>query len=441
MTDAGWLDLGENTAEWQALIEAIELADFFQLRAVQLAEAHLEPLFLAALAAEYGGRPARLEITRLTELLVDIPLDASARERLRRASGWCMVAGSAEPSAVARAAAILNQRRDVIRDLLDGPLVMALHPLDWQVVRLEATDLWSVHAGVHRFVAGPLPDPPGFPLIRPVCSTELPRLIGRPGRPMSAWEDRRHSPDRRQPVRRSEMESLIEVMAEAGFIDPTLRPLLLAGLPAGFVYSLPTVGRPIDQMRFDLMELRRTPALVGLDRSPLDVWLDNASDLFSNRPEAARFGAIRDHLAASSTLERRFSKPLVGEQDLVGFEADPTGALERLDALFARSTDEATRAHLAVDCAILAAHAALRPSRVRERLAEARSRTESLGDLRLITRLHARAAWIHGHFGDRRSGLAEVEEGWRVAARRGLDGGDDIVTELDTVAHWLALGA
>lgn len=85
-----------------------------------------------------------------------------------------------------------------------------------------------------------------------------------------------------------DMEDIIKAAISDGLTDEGSRRRLLHGLPMGFVYSLPTVSRPIDQLRFDLMELGRTPRLIGLADPPLVVWLRNAarigkSDVYADR--------------------------------------------------------------------------------------------------------------------------------------------------------------
>ncbi|MCA9541664.1 MAG: toll/interleukin-1 receptor domain-containing protein [Myxococcales bacterium] len=86
-------------------------------------------------------------------------------------------------------------------------------------------------------------------------------------------------------------ERLVELAISAGLIGAENRRLLLENLPLGFVYSLPTVSRPLDQLRFDLMELARTPRLIGLEDPPLAIWLDNAAKLAAPRVEAKEFAA------------------------------------------------------------------------------------------------------------------------------------------------------
>lgn len=74
-------------------------------------------------------------------------------------------------------------------------------------------------------------------------------------------------------------EDIAQRALKLGLIGPVKRQQLLDGLPMGFVYSLPTVSRPMDQLRFDLMELSRTPRLIGLSSPPMAVWLRNAATL------------------------------------------------------------------------------------------------------------------------------------------------------------------
>lgn len=441
MTETSWLTDGENAVEWAALVDEIELADFFQLHAIYLADASLEAPFVAAFAAAMGERWVRFESSCVADLLVDTPLDAAFRRRLAGASGWCLVARGAEPVAVARAAAILNQRRDVIRGLLAGPMVVVLHPLDWLIVRREAADLWSVHIGVCRFTAAPVPEPPRFPIVRPVCRTELRRVRGMSPRAVLAREERRSGHRFPIAVGRDSLEDVVRAALQAGLVGSELRQLLLAGLPPGFVYSLPTVSRPIDQLRFDLMELQRTPRLIGLDRPPLMIWLDNAIRLSGPRVEANEFRRLRDGLfgGGHSPSEPDASvASMAGAVDATGLGASEAFDLEALARLEASSDDSGTRACVAVDRAVLMAQGAHLPSAIRAALGRATSLVERLGDLRLIGRSHARAAWIAGHLGDRRSGLAEVHEGRRIVELLGIGGGDDLVTELDTVANWLS---
>ncbi len=110
-----------------------------------------------------------------------------------------------------------------------------------------------------------------------------------------------------------DLEDLVRTALECGLIGPEARRTLMRGLPMGFVYSLPTVSRPIDQLRFDLMELERTPRLIGLDRPPLAVWLSNAADKTATegKADAARiFAARADAIYPSAGVAQRIEKQL-----------------------------------------------------------------------------------------------------------------------------------
>lgn len=74
---------------------------------------------------------------------------------------------------------------------------------------------------------------------------------------------------------------------------------------------------------------------------------------------------------------------------------------------------------------------------LRRTLSEARAAIEKLDSPYLLGRYHTRAAWVHGHMGDRRSGLAEVDGARQIVSSLGLDNSDGLVQELDAVAHWL----
>lgn len=95
-----------------------------------------------------------------------------------------------------------------------------------------------------------------------------------------------------------DIESLVQFASAAGLLAPETRERLLRGLPAVLVDGLARADDPIEQARLDLIELRRTPVLVGLDREPLAVWLRNAAEACP--PEhawiARVFGARAAHL-------------------------------------------------------------------------------------------------------------------------------------------------
>lgn len=57
------------------------------------------------------------------------------------------------------------------------------------------------------------------------------------------------------------------------------RAALRASLPLGFVFSLPGSSRPVDQVRFVMMELGRTPRLIGLAGRPMDLAIRAFADM------------------------------------------------------------------------------------------------------------------------------------------------------------------
>ncbi len=102
-----------------------------------------------------------------------------------------------------------------------------------------------------------------------------------------------------------ETDDIVQRALTLGLVGPEKRRLLLEGLPMGFVYSLPTVSRPIDQLRFDLMELGRTPRLIGLAGPPLAVWLRNAATIAQDlaRGDDAMFFAQKASALDGKPLE------------------------------------------------------------------------------------------------------------------------------------------
>lgn len=121
---------------------------------------------------------------------------------------------------------------------------------------------------------------------------------------------------------RERLEDLVRLAIQCDLVGAERRRALLDGLPAGFVYSLPTVSRPIDQLRFDLMELQRTPRLIGLDRPPLVMWLTNAA-------ETCATGGLAD---AARTFAR--------EADAIA----QTGAVARIEAVIDAQTPRPAQA-------------------------------------------------------------------------------------------------
>lgn len=440
MSALDWLALGENRDEWSRLIDGVELADFFQLWAVHIPSSAIEGAFAASFEATLRAASPRWLQADVSGFLRDRPFASEASTGLRRAGGWLLRAGDASPTEVARAAAILNQKRDVLRGMLKGPFVLALHPADWRNAREEATDLWSVHIDVIRFSERPLSDPPGFPLREPLSLTQLSRLAEAPEASRTSSEERRgHHTEPLRP-RLGDLEEVIKAAVESGLVGR--RSLLLHTLPVWYIYRLPTASHPIDQLRSDLMELERTPRLDGLAAPPLAVWLANAARLTSPWPPSMVFERWRRALVGEgepirSAESGAYELPPSLTTALGRLPAAPGPAVLHLRRASARTGSPGAKACFAIDRAVASAAAGLSPSEMRSALQIARSAAEGLGDLPLLGHHHARAAWIQGHLGDRRSGLAEVADGRRIRALLGRAGTGRLGSELDTVEHWL----
>lgn len=74
------------------------------------------------------------------------------------------------------------------------------------------------------------------------------------------------------------------------------RRVLLGGISAQFVATLPLYADPASQMLADLHELNAAPALAD-DSTPLLAWLDNACILSECRSEFSLFSAVRQDLS------------------------------------------------------------------------------------------------------------------------------------------------
>ncbi len=442
MSALDWLALGENRREWSRLIDGVGLADFFQLWVVHIPSSALEDAFAASFGATLRAASPRWLQADVSGFLRDRPFASEASTELRRAGGWLLRAGDASPTEVARAAAVLNQKRDVLRGMLKGPFVLALHPLDWRNAREEATDLWSVHIDVIRFSERPLSDPPGFPLREPLSLTQLSRLAEAPEASRTSSEERRGLYPEPLHPRLEDLEELVRAALKAGLVGPETRRMLFYGLPVWYIARLPRASRPIDQLRSDLMELERTPRLDGLAEPPLAVWLANAARLTSPRPPSMVFERWRRALMGEgepirSAESGAYELPPSLTTALGRLPAEPGPAVLHLKRAYARTGSPGAKACFAIDRAVASAAAGLSPSEMRSALQIARSAAEGLGDLPLLGHHHARAAWIQGHLGDRRSGLAEVADGRRIRALLGRAGTGRLGSELDTVEHWL----
>jgi tetratricopeptide (TPR) repeat protein len=177
---AAWLDRGTNRDEWQRLVTALELAEGFVFFPVytrdELAGVHIGAL-LAQFAASERLSLCDVELNEGVEVsLVLDRLRAAARPALfwiHRGDG---------NSNLDELLALLNQKREVISTLADAPLVMTMHPQDWERFRRHAPDFWSIHQTVARFSPGR----GGSPHLR-----SPPRIRARPSSlaqaPVSGW--------------------------------------------------------------------------------------------------------------------------------------------------------------------------------------------------------------------------------------------------------------
>lgn len=106
------------------------------------------------------------------------------------------------------------------------------------------------------------------------------------------------------------MEDVVSAAISDGLMGEGSRRRLLHGLPMGFVYSLPTVSRPIDQLRLDLMELGRTPRLRGLAEPPLVVWLRNAARIGKSDVYADRLREMGFEVSMASSVNEDAARPV-----------------------------------------------------------------------------------------------------------------------------------
>jgi hypothetical protein len=102
-------------------------------------------------------------------------------------------------------------------------------------------------------------------------------------------------------VSMEQLDLIVKIAAECGLASTERRHLLFASIPREYVYSLPQLASPLDQLRSDLLEMSRTPTLGGLVESPIAVWLRNAARLVQPRPESTFFEEIVQRLAGGSS--------------------------------------------------------------------------------------------------------------------------------------------
>lgn len=76
------------------------------------------------------------------------------------------------------------------------------------------------------------------------------------------------------------------IARSTSLVEPVRRPLLLAGMPARFIATLPVFVRPGDQLYADLLQLSASPAM-------LREWLENAELMAVSTEEEEIVRSIR----------------------------------------------------------------------------------------------------------------------------------------------------
>ncbi len=207
---AAWLERGSNREEWERLACALDLAEGFVFFCVQtgdrLADRHLEAL-LRGVAESNDLAFAQFELGPDTTV-------AALLRWLRTISAPALLWVHRLDADVelGELFSLLNQKRDVIAELADSPLVLAMHALDWAEFRRRAPDFWSIHQIVCRFSPGREIQPRRFvhhePVVRSVQASPsgwrlAPDALARlPGRPLFGRE--------------AEINALISALARPG---------------------------------------------------------------------------------------------------------------------------------------------------------------------------------------------------------------------------------
>ena len=86
-----------------------------------------------------------------------------------------------------------------------------------------------------------------------------------------------------------ELNALVNSVVDWDAEYLSYRPLLFAGIPSRYVASLDGPRSSLDQLRFDLEDMRQQPQLDGVNEPPLALWLRNAAERAQPRPEARIF--------------------------------------------------------------------------------------------------------------------------------------------------------
>lgn len=273
-----WPPSSANAAEWQRLARRLVVHTGFAFLAVEVVG---EPVarrvmdHIHELAAEHavglrvfgpGGVPRERSLVSA--------LRASADGEGATSAWWVVPAvAPADRARFITEAGYLNQKRDEIKAWLRRPLVVLMHRIEWQVFRQEAPDLWSVRAATFLFDA-PRHVEGTCPLHqRPLCLDA--RLHdGWPEPPPATDLDMRLRDRQIERSWRAMAERIVDAALDCGLDEPSLRMLLLDGIPDAVVRDLP-VGRPApSQWLSDLLWLG-----ARAEGRWLLVWLANAQRL------------------------------------------------------------------------------------------------------------------------------------------------------------------
>ncbi len=164
MSPEEWLDIRTNRSEWARLQKHLRLGDHFRLLAARAMSEHAERMLGVCLGQAAASRGVEL---RSLDLSTISPETSPVRALLDRLEGardpvWYFVRGGLSPYPLDELAPYLNQKRDVLRARLPGALILTLHPIDWDVLRSHAPDLWSIHTDALWFCDPPPAGRPTF---------------------------------------------------------------------------------------------------------------------------------------------------------------------------------------------------------------------------------------------------------------------------------------
>jgi hypothetical protein len=213
----------------------------------------------------------------------------------------------------------MNERRNTIVKKLAGPLLLCVPPRLEQVFARMAPDFWSI------------------------CSLAV---VVKEKPPVDATEGAREDPEKQLAQERAvlgearerrafhhlsteDFEAIYGTAVQLGLASA--RSALIAGVAPSFVAALPHGKNPTEQLALDLHAMNRVERLAD-GTVPLRVWLSNAAQLSSARPESMVFQHARARLAHEAAVKPpslASSAPLLSwDKKLSGAEIrDLTGAL------------------------------------------------------------------------------------------------------------------